>query len=322
MRSTQKDRSLDSYSFVQNLIVILAAFEKGAKQYWRQTRPNSHRTRDASHTQIGMFFPLMLLACSVNTPIDNNRSHLLVLHMCILCELGHGSVLTRPLLQPPPLPSLLKSQVMSPPLLMCHPDSPPPLHGNCSSEVPWFPFFLGGGDDGSEWPVFLRKQTPNGCSTWDKFQNWTNLETRFKCDVQTKGTSRRRGRAASRDQIMSCIWAHGNNCVLWPIQLTAMTVWYPPHIGCGMSARWHLCLPPPMNWSLNGAYDVFRETDTSCIYSQRSPPPPPRDLRLGVLKSWKASSAGGGEGTTSAKRVATRERLPDMGLDLKIYIVL
>ncbi len=33
-------------------------------------------------------FPLMFLVCSVNTPIDNNRSHLLVLHMCVLCELG------------------------------------------------------------------------------------------------------------------------------------------------------------------------------------------------------------------------------------------
>ena len=30
----------------------------------------------------------MLLASSVNTPIDNNRSHLLALHVRVLCELG------------------------------------------------------------------------------------------------------------------------------------------------------------------------------------------------------------------------------------------
>ncbi len=30
----------------------------------------------------------MLLMSSVNTPIDNNRSHLLALRVCVLCELG------------------------------------------------------------------------------------------------------------------------------------------------------------------------------------------------------------------------------------------
>ncbi len=30
----------------------------------------------------------MLLACSVNTPIDDNRSHLLRVTSCVLCELG------------------------------------------------------------------------------------------------------------------------------------------------------------------------------------------------------------------------------------------
>ena len=47
-------------------------------------RPNSHRTSDATCMQIGTFFPLMLLASSVNTPIDNNRSHLLALPVRVL----------------------------------------------------------------------------------------------------------------------------------------------------------------------------------------------------------------------------------------------
>ncbi len=33
-------------------------------------------------------FPLVLLASSVNTPIDNKKSHLLVLPVRVLCELG------------------------------------------------------------------------------------------------------------------------------------------------------------------------------------------------------------------------------------------
>ncbi len=47
-----------------------------------------HTGCTTTRMQIGMFFPLMLLASSVNTPIDNNRSHLLVLRVRVLCELG------------------------------------------------------------------------------------------------------------------------------------------------------------------------------------------------------------------------------------------
>ncbi len=46
--------------------------------------PNSHRTR----MQIGTFFPLILLACSVNTPINHYRSHLLRVASRVMCELG------------------------------------------------------------------------------------------------------------------------------------------------------------------------------------------------------------------------------------------
>ena len=54
---------------------------------WLSTvRPNSHRTRDA-HANWNVF-PLMLLACSVDTPIHINRSHLFCVASYILCGLG------------------------------------------------------------------------------------------------------------------------------------------------------------------------------------------------------------------------------------------
>ncbi len=43
-----------------------------------------HATRHANWN----IFPLILLACSVNTPIDHNRSHLLRVASHVLCELG------------------------------------------------------------------------------------------------------------------------------------------------------------------------------------------------------------------------------------------
>ncbi len=52
--------------------------------------PKARFTQDARrHARANWnVFPLMLLASSVNTPIDNNRSHLLALCLRILCELG------------------------------------------------------------------------------------------------------------------------------------------------------------------------------------------------------------------------------------------
>ena len=38
---------------------------------------------------------MMLLASSVNTPIDNNKSYLLVLRVRVLCELGLRLLLLR-----------------------------------------------------------------------------------------------------------------------------------------------------------------------------------------------------------------------------------
>ena len=46
-----------------------------------------HATRRDAHANRNVF-PLMLLASSVNTPIDNNRSHLLALCVRVLCEFG------------------------------------------------------------------------------------------------------------------------------------------------------------------------------------------------------------------------------------------
>ncbi len=87
---------------------------------WPRVRPNSHRTRDA-HANWNVF-PLLLLACSVNTPIDDNRSHLLRVASCVLCELGlsragPGIIIIvvagpqlEPLIKPPPDPSLTWSR--------------------------------------------------------------------------------------------------------------------------------------------------------------------------------------------------------------------
>ena len=41
---------------------------------------NAHKNSNAN--------PLMLLVCSVNTPIDDNRSHLLLLRVRVVCEWG------------------------------------------------------------------------------------------------------------------------------------------------------------------------------------------------------------------------------------------
>ncbi len=46
----------------------------------RVVRPNPHRKRDATRAANSNVFPLMLLACSVDTPIHINRSYLLALH--------------------------------------------------------------------------------------------------------------------------------------------------------------------------------------------------------------------------------------------------
>ncbi len=47
------------------------------------------------HKQIGMFFPLMLLASSVDTPIDNNRSHLLALPCALRCASCVNGAITK-----------------------------------------------------------------------------------------------------------------------------------------------------------------------------------------------------------------------------------
>ena len=71
-----KDRGLD----------IMVWLEVWAKS---MLRPNSHRTRDATHANWNIF-PLMLLVCSVNTPMTTGPNCLccIVVASHVLCEWG------------------------------------------------------------------------------------------------------------------------------------------------------------------------------------------------------------------------------------------
>ena len=69
--------------------------------------------------------PLMLLPSCVNTPIDNNRSHLLALRVCVLCELGQESMLITPSFGPQKFGvkdclKMLETTLVPPGFRLCH----------------------------------------------------------------------------------------------------------------------------------------------------------------------------------------------------------
>ena len=76
----QTDRQTDRHhQTIGHVESLLANIKAGLK-----TKPNPHRTRDANWN----VFPLMLLACSVDTPIHINRFHFLCIASRVLCGLG------------------------------------------------------------------------------------------------------------------------------------------------------------------------------------------------------------------------------------------
>ncbi len=87
-KGSRQVKNLQSQSLIKLLVNILKKlpffkFKRAQTFFWtfpwlEGLRPNSHRTRHKAHANWNIF-PLMLLVCSVNTPINDNRSHLLVL---------------------------------------------------------------------------------------------------------------------------------------------------------------------------------------------------------------------------------------------------
>ncbi len=72
--------------FADFFFLLTVSFPKKASSNSFEALFTQDAPRDA-HANWNVF-PLILLACSVNTPIDDNRSHLLRVASRVLCELG------------------------------------------------------------------------------------------------------------------------------------------------------------------------------------------------------------------------------------------